>query len=95
MRGPEGVRQLANVFHTAFPDLRLDVEDVIAEGDKMLVRLAIRATHQGELMGVAPTGKEVDVPVLDLFRILDGRLVEHWAAVDNLGMMQQIGAIPE
>ncbi len=61
----------------------------------MLVRLAIRATHQGESMGVAPTGKEVDVPVLDLFRILDRRLVEHWAAVDNQGMVQQIGAILE
>jgi len=93
VRGPEGVRQLADVFHTGFPDLRLDIEDVIGEGDKVLVRLTIRGTHQGELMGITPTGKEVEVPVLDLFRIADGRLAEHWAAIDNLGMMRQLGIV--
>ncbi len=93
VRGPEGVRELNSVFLTAFPDLRLDVEDVIGEGDKVLVRLTIRGTHQGELMEIPPTGKEVEVGVLDLFRIVDARLVEHWAAIDNLGMMQQLGVI--
>lgn len=93
VRGPEGVRQLADVFHTAFPDLRLDIEDVIGEGDKVLVRLTIRATHQGELMEIPASGRKVEVGVLDLFRIADGRIQEHWAAMDNLGMMQQLGAI--
>lgn len=95
VRGSEGVRYLNSVFLTAFPDLRLDVEDVIGEGDKILVRLTIRGTHQGELMGIAPTGKEVEVGVLDLFHIADGKLVEHWAAIDNLGLMQQLGVVPE
>ncbi len=76
------------------PDLRLDIEDVIAEGDKVLMRRAIRATHQGELAEIPPTGKEVDVAVLDLFRIADGQLTEHWAVIDNLGMMQQLDVIP-
>lgn len=93
VRGQEGVRELNSVFITAFPDLRLDIEDVIGEGDKVLVRLTIRGTHQGELMEIPPTGKEVEVGVLDLFRISNGRLVEHWAAIDNLGMMQQLGVV--
>lgn len=93
VRDPEGVRHLNSVLLTAFPDLRLDIEDVVAEGDKVLVRLTLRATHQGEFMDNSPTGKEVEVPVLDLFRITDGRLAEHWAMIDNLGMMQQLGLI--
>lgn len=93
VRGPEGVRHLNSVLLTAFPDLRLDIEDVVSEGDKVLARLTIRATHQGEFMDIPPTGKEVEVGVLDLFRIADGRLEEHWAMIDNLGMMQQLGVI--
>lgn len=93
VRGPEGVRHLNSVLLTAFPDLRIDVEDVVAEGDKVLARLTLRATHQGEFMDIPPTGKEVEVGVLDLFRIADGRLEEHWAMIDNLGMMQQLGVI--
>ncbi|MGH3087748.1 MAG: ester cyclase [Rubrobacteraceae bacterium] len=91
VRGPEGVRHLNSVLLTAFPDMRLDVEDVICEGDKVLARLTIHATHRGEFMEIPPTGNEVEVPVLDLFRIADGKLVEHWAAIDNLGMMRQLG----
>lgn len=95
VRGPEGVRRLNSAFLTAFPDLRLDVEDVIGEGEKVLARLTIRGTHLGELMEIEPTGKEVEVGVLDLFRIADGKLAEHWAAIDNLGLMQQIGPFAE
>lgn len=91
VRGPEGVRHLNSVLLTAFPDLRLDLEDVVGEGGKVLARLTIRATHQGEFMDIPPTGKEVEVGVLDLFRIADGRLEEHWAMIDNLGMMRQLG----
>lgn len=93
VRGPEGVRHLNSVLLTAFPDLRLDLEDVVGEGDKVLARLTIRATHQGEFMDIPPTGKEVEVGVLDLFLIADGRLEEHWAMIDNLGMMRQLGVI--
>lgn len=94
VRGPEGVKHLNSVFFSAFPDLRLEVEDVIAEGEKVLARLTIRGTHRGELMGTSPTGKEVEVGVLDLFRIADGKLAEHWAAIDNLGLMRQLGVVP-
>lgn len=94
VRGPEGVKHLNSVLLAAFPDLILDVEDEVAEGDKVLMRLTLRATHRGEFMGIPPTGNEVEVGVLDLFRIGDGRLEEHWAMMDNLGLMRQLGAIP-
>ncbi|MGH3086606.1 MAG: ester cyclase [Rubrobacteraceae bacterium] len=77
--GPEGVRHLNTVLLTAFPDLRPDIGDVIAEEGKVLARLTIRAT--------------VEVGVLDLFRIAGGKIAEHWAMIDNLGMMRQPGVI--
>jgi predicted ester cyclase len=71
--------------------MRLDIEDVVAEGEKVLVRLTIRGTHQGELLGIAPTGRAVEVAVLDLFHVRGGKLVEHWALLDNLGLLKQLG----
>ena len=89
--GPQGVERLADALLPAIPDMRLDIEDVVAEGEKVLVRLRIRGTQQGELLGIPPTGRALDVAVLDLFQIRDGRLVEHWALLDNLGMLRQLG----
>lgn len=93
--GPEGVKQAWSVFRAAFPDLRGAIEDMIAEGDKVVVRGVVRGTHRGELMGVPPTGKQVTVTLIDINRIEGGKLVERWAEQDNLGMMQQLGVIPE
>jgi len=89
--GPQGVERLADTLLPAIPDMRLDIEDVIAEGEKVLVRLTIRGTQRGELMGIPPTGRAIEVAVLDLFHIRDGKLVEHWALLDNLGMLRQLG----
>lgn len=91
VRGPGGVKQLADALHPGIPDMALPIEDVIAEGDKVLVRLRVKGTHSGELMGVAPTGRPIDIAVLDLFQFRDGVLVEHWAQLDNLGLLRQIG----
>ena len=90
VRGPEGVKQLGTVLLDPFPDMRLDIEDEVGEGDKVLMRLTLRATHQGEFAEIPPTGKEVEVGVLDLFRISGGKLQEQWAMIDNLGLMQQL-----
>ena len=68
--------------------------DFVAEGEKVLVRLKVLGTHTGAFGEMAPTGKRIDVAVLDLFQIRDGVLVEHWAQLDNLGMMKQLGALP-
>ena len=89
--GPAGVSQLADALHPGIPDMTLPIDDVIAEGDKVLVRLRVKGTHGGELMGVPATGKPIDIGVLDLFQFKDGVLIEHWALLDNLGLLRQIG----
>ena len=83
--------RLADALLPAIPDMRLDIEDVIAEGEKVLVRLTIRGTHGGDLMGIPPTGRPIEVAVLDLFHIRGGKLAEHWALLDNLGLLRQLG----
>ena len=91
MVGPEGVERLADFLLPAIPDMLLDLEDVVAENGKVAVRLTIRGTHRGEMAGIAPTGQPIEVGVMDLFHLRDGKLSEHWALFDNLGMLRQLG----
>lgn len=91
VRGPAGLKQLSDALNPGIPDMALPIEDVVAEGDKVLVRLRVTGTHGGDLMGLAPTGKAIDIGVMDLFRVEDGVIVEHWALLDNLGMLKQLG----
>ncbi len=92
--GPAGVKRAWTTFRAAFPDLQATIEDLVAEGDKVAVRGFIRGAHQGEMMGIPPSGKPVTVTLIDVNRIADGRLAERWAEADMLGLMQQLGAIP-
>ncbi len=92
--GREEMRGLLEVFYSAFPDLQHTFEDQIAEGDKVVTRITFRGTHRGEFQGIPPTGNEVAFPALDIDRFEDGKIVEHWANLDNLGLMQQLGVIP-
>ncbi len=95
LRGTEDFKQRwVSMFRTAFPDLRLSVEDQVAEGDKVVTRYAGRGTHRGELMGIAPTGMEVSVGGIILSRVSGGRIEEEWNSFDALGMMQQLGVVP-
>lgn len=87
-------RQFSSAFFAAFPDLTHTVEDMVAEGDKVAGRVSNRGTHQGELMGIAPTGKQIDVSAIVLVRIEGGKVAEFWGVFDQMGIMQQIGAIP-
>lgn len=89
--GPEGVERLADFLLPAIPDMRIDLDDVVAEGDKVVVRLTLRGTHRGDLAGIAPTGRAIEVGVMDLFHLRDGKMSEHWALFDNLGMLKQLG----
>ena len=91
VRGPAGLKQLADALLPGIPDLELPIEDVVAEDGKVLVRLRVVGTHGGELMGLAPTGRKIDIGVMDLFYVRDGMLVEHWALLDNLGLLKQLG----
>ena len=94
-RGPEGTKQVASAVIGAFPDRRITHEDIIAEGDKVLIRWSMSGTHQGELLGIPATGRRVTVTGFDLFRIEGGKIVEMWQEADQLGMLQQLGVIPE
>ncbi len=94
VRGPQGVAQLHDALLPAFPDMQLPLLDFVAEGDKVLVRLRVQATHTGAFGDMAATGRRIDIDVLDLFKIENGVLVEHWALLDNLGMLKQLGALP-
>lgn len=89
--GPEGVERLADFLLPAIPDMRIDLDDVVAEGDKVVVRLTLRGTHRGDLAGIAPTGRTIEVGVMDLFHLRGGKMSEHWALFDNLGMLRQLG----
>jgi predicted ester cyclase len=81
-------------FRAAFSDAHLTNEDMIAEGDKVVTRWTWRVKHTGEWMGIAPTGKQVEITGISIHRIAGGKIVEDWASADELGMMQQLGAIP-
>jgi steroid delta-isomerase-like uncharacterized protein len=90
-----GVKTFFRMQLTAFPDLRMDVEDVVANGDKVVARVRYTGTNLGEFMGMPATGKRVDVQLIDMFRFgEDGFVREHWGVMDALAMMQQLGAAP-
>jgi steroid delta-isomerase-like uncharacterized protein len=91
----EGMLEFFRTLLTAFPDLRLDVEDLIASGDKAVARVKVTGTHKGEFMGVPPTGTRVDMQLIDIDRFDGaGLLCEHWGVADTLSLMQQLGAVP-
>ena len=93
-RGRENYKRGFAIFTQAFPDLHGTIEALIAEGDLVTSRITWRGTHNGDLMGIAPTGKKVAFSFLSTQKVQNGKLVEGWVSFDALGMMQQIGAIP-
>ena len=94
-RGPESEKKRATLYRTAFPDLRLTIEDIIAEGDAVMARWSCRGTHKGALGGIAPTGKQVTISGVSIARLSGGKMAEGWINWDALGLMQQLGVVPE
>jgi predicted ester cyclase len=92
--GREGVKGSIRVLRAAFPDLHLAVEDVAASDDRVWLRLHATATHEGPFMGLPGTGRRIDITVIDVARVIDGRLVEHWGVADRFSVAQQIGLVP-
>jgi steroid delta-isomerase-like uncharacterized protein len=90
-----GLKHGLPAFYAAFPDIHYTLEDLIAERDKVVSRYTFRSTHQGEFMGIPPTGKQVKVTGIEIDRIEDGKFVETWFNSDQLSMLQQLGAIPQ
>lgn len=93
-RNREGVKQFFRMFGQAFPDLQITLDDVLADEEKVVARSTWRGTHQGEFMGLPATGKAITFSVIDIMRVADGKMVEHWGQADTLGLLQQLGAIP-
>jgi predicted ester cyclase len=92
-KGAEALKQVWTMLLRTYPDIHLTVEDLIAEDDKVVGRTTVSGTHQGEFMGVAPTGKPVTYNEIFIFRFADGRVVETWGVVDVYAQMKQIGVI--
>jgi len=93
--GVEGLKQAQRRVSAGLEDARMTIEDVIAEGDKVVVRLTSHGRHAGEFMGMPPSGKAYDISEIHIFRIADGQVIEHWRDADMLGMLRQLGAFPE
>ncbi len=92
----DGVLQFFRMYRTAFPDLRMDPEDILVSGDKAVARVRATGTHQGEFMDMPATGKSIDVQLIDIIRFGDDGLAhEHWGVVDTMAMMQQLGVVPD
>ena len=92
--GPEGVKGVVTMFRSAMPDLRVVVQDMIAEGDKVATRYTLEGTYEGELFGVPPTGQRLSIKSFTAERVSEGKIREHWRVSDNLDMMQQLGVFP-
>jgi len=90
----EGFKQFNSVFRSAFPNLRISQDDVIAEGDQVVTRFTVHGTHQGELQGIPPTGKQMTITGIEIVRVSGGKIVEAWVEFDQLGMLQQLGVVP-
>ena len=92
--GPEGVREEVSLYRNAFPDLVFTIEDVIAEGDRVAVRWTNAGTNVGDFLGIPATGRSFSVPGIDIYRLEDGKLAEHWHVVDMYGQLIQLGLLP-
>jgi steroid delta-isomerase-like uncharacterized protein len=94
MHGPEGIKEFITGYLAGFPDGRITIDGQLAEGDMVATRWTGRGTHQGELMGIPPTGKQVTVSGITISRVKNGKVVEEWSNWDTLGMLQQLGVVP-
>jgi steroid delta-isomerase-like uncharacterized protein len=95
IRGPKGFKQFVDMYQSAFQDAAVTIDDQIAEGDRVVTRWTGRGTHTGELLGIAPTGKEVTVSGVTVSRLVNGKIAEEWELMDMLGMLVQLGAVPQ
>jgi steroid delta-isomerase-like uncharacterized protein len=95
MHGPDAIKEFITGYLAAFPDGMITIEDQLAQGDMVATRWTGHGTHKGELMGIPATGKQVTVSGITISRVAKGKVVEEWSNWDTLGMLQQLGAVPE
>ena len=94
-RGPDSEKKRVTLYRNAFPDIRFTVEDIIAEGETVMTRWSCRGTHKGDLNGMAPTGKQITVSGVTVARVSNGKIAEGYVNWDALGLMQQLGVVPQ
>jgi len=92
--GIEGFNHLVAELHSAFPDFKATIHEMIAEDDKVAVYMNWSGTQQGAFMGMPPSGNRISISVFDIFRMADGKIAEHWGLTDSMAMMQQLGTMP-
>lgn len=93
--GYKKTKEIVGSFMQAFPDLKFQIQDIVAEDDKVVTRMTARATNTGSYLGLPPTGREINCTVLGIARVDNGKIVEHWGVTDELAMMSQLGVLPE
>jgi predicted ester cyclase len=91
--GPASFKQLVTFYRSAFPDAQFTIEDILADGDKVVMRNTFSGTHRGPFMGIAPTGRRVSQEQIHIVRVASGQVVEHWAVRDDLSLLQQLGIV--
>lgn len=94
IRGPEGIKNLLSVYTAGFPDVSVEVHELVAENDKVAARLSYSGTHRGDFQGIPPTGRQFSITSISLCRLSGGKIVEEWEIPDNMRMLQQLGIIP-
>jgi len=94
-KGPAGLKRLAAIVHTSFPALHFTIEDMVAEGDRVVYPYSVRGTHENDFMGIAATGKQISFTGIHIYRVADGQLQEEWENWDTLGVIRQLGGIPQ
>ncbi len=92
--GLEGAKYVFRMIRGAFPDFSQEITDMVAEGDKVVIRSTMRGTHQGKMMGIAATGRKVEVDRIDIIRVNDGKMTDHWGLQDQITFMTQLGVMP-
>lgn len=93
--GIDGHDALVRLLRSAFPDAKWTIEDVFAEEDRVCIRVVMTGTHKGDFFGIPPTGKAVTQPGIHILRIANGKIAEHWGRNDDMGLMRQLGVVPE
>jgi steroid delta-isomerase-like uncharacterized protein len=93
--GRDGVKQMTVMLRSAFPDFKATIDDMLAEGDKVVLRMNWTGTQRGEFMGIPASGRGMSIGVIDIIRVAGGKCVEHWGQMDMMGLMMQLGALPE
>ena len=93
LNGPDGLKSLFTAYRNAFPDLNVEIDELVVAGDKVVISIALTGAHEGDLMGIAATGKRVKVHGMVLSRFEDGKIIDEWEILDELAMFQQLGVV--